>query len=229
MREPINRDMKMLKCFIYIIFCVLWLYLSACHLDPEKPGPRDPRPPGPDPELPIETLVWAGPLEFTNPKQYRNLLRDYRKCDPCTAYFGPLDCKNFDSRADVEMQFEKQELPSKVTVKITPYYSGSGLPFYGYLGACGFTVSPEAPFELKGTARYWNEYKGFHVQLKGETGFGALSYLIIRSEYSNPVENGILDVTMYYGGSASQNFECGTANLENPDLEDTYSDQPGGR
>ena len=221
--------MKILKYFIYIIFCVLWLYLSACHLDSDKPrNPRDPREP-PVPPEPTQSLVWSGALEFTNPKQYRNLLRDYRKCDPCTAYFGPLDCKNFDSRADVEVQFEKNELPSEVTVKITPYYSGSGLPFYGYLGACGFTVSPKAPFELKGTAKYLNEYKGFHVQFRGDTGFGALSYLIMRSEYSNPVENGILDVTMYYGGSASQSFEFGTADLENPDLEDIEQSQPGGR
>ncbi|MDE0518520.1 MAG: hypothetical protein OXH36_03050 [Bdellovibrionales bacterium] len=221
--------MRILKCLIYIAAsCVLGLYLSACHLDNDKPPPG-PTPPPPDPVEPTQSLVWSGSLEFTNPKRYRHLLRDQRKCDPCTAYFGPLNCKNFDSRADVEMKFEKQELPSKVTVKIKPYYSGNGLPFYGYLGACGFTVSPETPFELKGTAKYWNEYKGFHVQLKETKGFGALSYLIVRSRYSNHVENGMLDVVMYYGGSASQGFEFGKADLENPDLDDGYTHQPSGR
>ena len=224
--------MKILKYLIYIIAsCVLWLMLSACHLEGEKTSP----PPAPkktstsDPVESKESLVWSGSLDLTNPKRYHYLLRDQRKCDPCTAYIGPLRCKHFDSKPDIEMKFEKQELPSKVTVKIKPYHSRSGLPFHAYLGACGFTVSPEEPFELKGTAKYWNDYTGFHVQLEETKGFGALSYLIIRSRYSNPVENGVLDIVAYYGGSASQRFEFGKADLDNPDIDDGYTHQPGGR
>ena len=227
--------MKVLKYFLYFIHCILLLYLVACHLDEKErnpnPKPSTSKQPDSKPKS-SDLLVWSGALEITNAGRYRELLRDYRKCDPCTHYFGPLDCKNFDSRADVEIQFDKNsDLPAKATLRIKPHFSGENqLPFYGYLGVCGFTVSPLAPIELTGAAKYWNDYGGFHVKFTGSTGIGGnLGYVILRSLSSNPIENGLLDVNVYYGGSADEKFEIGTAELENLHLDNLYPGQTGGR
>ena len=226
--------MKMLKSLIYFVCCVLILSSVSCHLD-EKGKTRDPKPSA-KPKEPSKTtpksLIWSGALEVSNAGRYRNLLRDYRRCDPCTHYLGPLNCKNFDSGGDVEIEFSKNtDLPAKATLRITPRFSGQNkLPFYGYLGVCGFTVSPLSPIELTGTAKYWNDYKGFHIKFTGSTGSGGgLAYVILRSESSNPIENGILDVNIYYGGSAGSSFALGEAELENPDLDNLYPGETGGR
>ncbi len=227
--------MKMLKSLIYFVCCVLILCLISCHLD-QKGDKTDPKPPSPskpdDSEQTSQSLIWKGALEVSNAGRYRDLLRDYRKCDPCTHYIGPLDCKNFDSGGDIEIQFKKNtDLPAKATLRVTPRFSGQNdLPFYGYLGVCGFTVSPLQPIEFTGTAKYWNDYQGFHVKFTGNTGYGGgLAYLVLRSETSNPTENGVLDVQIYYGGSASSGFKLGEAELENPDLDNLYPGETGGR
>ena len=225
-------DMKILRGLIYFTYCILLLCLISCHLDKNKKSSNPERSSKPKPEAsqqPLQALVWSGALEVTNGSKYRDLLRDYRKCDPCTHYFGPLDCKNFDSGGDVEIQFNKNaDLPAKATLRITPRFSGQNdLPFYGYLGVCGFSVSPREPIELTGTAKYWNDYQGFHVKFTGSTGGGGgLAYVILRSEFSNPIENGLLDVNIYYGGSANQSFVFGRAELENSDLENLYPSRP---
>ena len=226
--------MKILRYSSYFIYCILLLCLVACHLKNEpKSPPTIPIPPTQlSPTKPVsQSLIWSGAVDFINPAKYRNFLRDYRKCDPCTHYFGPLQCKNFDSRADVQIQFEKNELPASVTLQIQPHYSSDSLPIYGYIGVCGFTVSPLAPIKLTGKARYFNDYQGFHVRFRGNVpgGGGNAAYLILRSDYSNPAENGVLSVSIYYGGSVNDYFELGTADLENPDMGDLYPGGTGGR
>ena len=212
------------------------LCLVSCHLGGKKGKTgSEPKPDRSKPEASQPTsqsLIWSGALEVFNAERYRNLLRDYRRCDPCTHYIGPLDCKNFDSGGDVEIQFSKNsDLPAKATLRITPRFSGqNNLPFYGYLGVCGFTASPLQPIELTGKAKYWNDYQGFHVKFTGSTGAGGgLAYVILRSESSSPIENGILDVNIYYGGSVSSGFEFGRAELENSDLDNLYPGETGGR
>lgn len=225
--------MKVLRYFLYFIYCTLLLYSVACHLDEKKRTPTPSTSKKQDSKSKSsKSLVWSGALVITNAGRYRNLLRENRRCDPCTNYFGPLDCKNFDSRADVEIQFDKNtELPAKAALRIKPHFSREdALPIFGYIGVCGFSISPLVPIELTGTAKYLNDYRGFHVQFTGSTGFGGgLSYVILRSESTTPIENGVLDVNIYYGGSANQSFEFGTAELENPDLENLYPGLTGGR
>ena len=224
--------MKRLKYLLYFIVCVLLLTLAACHLDTTEPPPKDPPPTKPTPPPKSHSLVWSGSVSVTSAEKYRDFLRSHRKCDPCSIYKGPLECKNFDSRADVTIELSKNELPSQATLTIQPHYSGSGLPFQLYLGVCGFTVSPTLPIGFKGTAQYINDYEGFHVRLTEavDNGFGGgLGTLFIRSESSNPAAHGILDVDLYYGGAAKDEFQFGTAELVNPELDNLDHGYTGGR
>ncbi len=207
--------------FTVSICCVLVFYMAACHLDSKKDdSPKAPaKPISPITTSTTKLELYIGSVDFTNTKKYRQLLREHRRCDPCSHYIGPADCKNFDSKADVTIQFEKNELPSPATLKIKLYYSNNNLPIYGYFGACATTLlDPSVPFVFKGTAKYWNDYKGFHVLFGAEDG-GGLSSLIIRSYDSIPGSDGTLSVSLYYGGLANDNYMFGTADLESPDAD----------
>lgn len=225
--------MKISRIPFYFISGMLLLCLISCHLDEKKktpPAPTSTSTSKPSQSKVKKAFIWSGALEVTNGKRYRSLLRDYRKCDPCSLYFGPLQCKNF-TWGTVELQLNQNtELPAKAILRITPRISKhNDLPIFGFLGVCGF-IYPHGPVELTGTAKYWNDYRGFHIKFTGSThGVGGLSYVILRSENSSPLENGILEVNMYYGGSADQSFEFGRAELENPNLENLYPSQTGGR
>ena len=225
--------MKVAKYFIYCISFLFLFYLAACHLGGKDQPPPAPQPglnPNPvlkpDPKPEIKSLVWSGSLEITDSGRYRNLLRDYKKCDPCSYYTGPLECENYDSRADVEISFDKNdELPAKATVKIRPYHSYRDVfPIEGYFGLCGQIL--QGDIKLKGTAKYLNDYEGFHVRFEGSSG---VSYIDIRSDSTNPIENGVLDIILYYGGSARQDTEFGRAELENAEMEDLNPGRIGGR
>ncbi len=210
----------------------------ACHLDKKPNNPAKPKNPAPSNQTPKgeqETdekaikLFWAGNIDFTNPAKYRDLLRESRKCDPCGFYTGRYKCEYFDSRADIKIQFEKQELPSEATLTIKPYQEGE-MPFFEG-GICpGNAYVPFNPYSilvpitLKGTARHWNDYKGFYVRFSGTN----VSSVILRSEASTPEVNGLLSVTVYYG-TTNHSSEIGTADLNNSDLEDPYGGGQGGR
>ena len=227
--------MQILKHFLYCFLLWMLCFLVACHLD-EKPNkntnqttPTKSAKPTKTEESSVDnnSLIWSGSLDFTNAGKYRSFLRDSRRCDPCTHYIGPYSCENFDSRADLKIQFEKEEFPSKATLTIKTYYNGSrGSFFQGYLGACGFTVNFLSPIILKGTAKYWNDYEGFHVRFTG-TNTGSI---ILRSQSTNPAGGyGNLEVTLYYGGSARETAEIGTAELGNPDIDNSEGGRTGGR
>jgi len=230
--------MNLLKYFIVFSFSIL-LVFSACHLETNKEGQPIVPQANPVPSkqdqvtTPPESLIWSGSIEFNNSAKYRDLLRDHRKCDPCSVYRGPLECKNFDSRADVEIKFDKAELPSKATLTIKPYHSGRVSIFQGYLGVCGFTVSPTSLMSFTGTAKYANEYQGFYVRFSGDTSSyfgGSLSYVTLKSDDTNHIDYATLDVGLYYGNSVNENQSFGRATLENSEAGDRYiGGQTGGR
>lgn len=224
------------KYLFYFGFCLLFFAFISCHLDDktDTSGTRPVHPPGSSTSTTEDkqSLIWEGPIEFERSSKYRNLLRDYRRCDHCTNYIGPYDCTNFDSRADVKIQFEKADLPSKVTVTIQPYSERKLNIIEAYIGACsGITISPLHPIQLVGKADPLNNYDGFYLRLTGRTNFGnsGLGSVIIKSENTNPLEDGVLDVDIYYGGSAHNNFKIGTADLKNPELENLYYERTGTR
>lgn len=222
--------MKILK------YLVLSLFLVACHLDkkPDNPPVSPKNPPTPKATGENKTtekaikLLWSGTLEFTNTDRYKDFLRANRKCDPCTAYTGPYACNNFTSRADITIEFKKQELPAEATLTIKPYLNPDASTFTAYAclgGTGGFnTYNALTPITLEGTARPWREYEGFYVNFSGSR----VSAATLRSESSTPEVNGVLNVTFYYG-SARPESEVGKANLDNSDLEDDSYGGQGGR
>ena len=222
------------KYLFYFVFCILVFALISCHLDDKKgtTGVRHPvYGPGPSTTEDKQSFTWSGPMEFENTSKYRNLLRDYKRCDHCTNYIGRYECENFDSRADIKIQFEKIDYPAKATLIIQPYSERKLNFIEAYAGACGTIIHHSIPIELVGTANPLNDSNGFYVRFTGKTSFGntGLGYVIITSEHTNPFEDGVLDVSIYYGGSTNDQFKVGTADLENPEIGHLYYDRRGTR
>ena len=223
----------MLKYFFHFICCVLFSSLViSCHLDKKKTTPKTPPPPKSPPTKPPapKPLIWSGAIQVTSGKKYQHLLGSHRKCihsSFCTFYEGPGKCKNF-SKGDISVQFVSSGLPSKVTVRIQPFYTGTqSLPLQFWFGICNFNVDHRSPIVLEGTARYINDYKGFHVRLTGLSGISG--GLIVKSDDSLPEVNSTLNVDIYYGGLASTSTKLGTAELANPDSASLHPDETGGR
>ena len=224
----------MLKHLFNITLCILLSYvLVACHLDGKKKAPPASPPvisPPATPPPKKPSLTWSGAIDLTNAKKYQDLLGSYRKCvhsSFCTWYEGPAKCSNF-SRGDISIKFAKSDLPAKVTVEIKEFYTGSqALPLQFWFGVCSYPVNYQVPITLNGTAKYFNDYQGFHVRLEGVSGISG--GITITSTDSVPEAHGVLSVNIYYGGSATTASKFGTAELENPDMEDLYPSQTGGR
>ena len=226
------------KYLLYFVFCISFFAVISCHLDDKKDttGVRSPvyGPVGPSTTEDKQSLAWSGPMEFENADIYRNLLRDYKRCDHCTNYGGRYECEHFDSHADIKIQFEKVDYPAKATLTIKTYLElkeQQKVSIDYYAGACGTLISRTIPIELVGTANPLNDSHGFYVRFTGKTSFGntGLGYVIITSEHTNPFEDGVLDVSIYYGGSTNDQFKIGTADLENPELGNLYYDRRGTR
>lgn len=214
----------------YLIYYILLLSIISCTPKP-KPLPPPPHNVHHDtPKVSKKDLQWSSEITFTDTGKYRSLLRDLRKCDPCIHYKGPLECKNFDNKADITLTFDKQELPSKVTLIIKPYDSSNRrrlLPWSGHWGACSpLLADPVAPIELTGTAKSYNNYLGFYIRLKQENSNA--SYIYIKSRRDIPLENDILNAEIYYGG-ATDGSEFGTMELENASSDNFYNEQNSGR
>ena len=82
-------------------------------------------------------FLWTGNLEISNLKKYHDLLREQKRCGQCSVgNWGESNCKRFKAIANVAVTFEKEELPSPVTIKITPFKGSS----FGFLNV-GICVS----------------------------------------------------------------------------------------
>ena len=174
---------------------------------------------------PTNQFIWKGALEINNVRKYHSLLREQRRCDPCSIKnAGNSSCNRFRAIADMELTFNKEELPAEVILKITPLRGYSWGEFN--VGFCGYShPNPTAPLIYKGEAKYSNNYDGFYARFyKSADVFGqsGLSYVILKSDYGLPADRNTLDVIIYYGGTSKDNNEMGTAELNHPSAEPTY-------
>ena len=218
-----------------LLFFGLFLCLSACHLNQTGDGDTSGGATGgatttagtAGEPAPAEKWLYTGTLDLTNAGRYRDFLREYKKCDPCTNInYGPTQCKHFDSKADITIEFEKPALPARAILTIKPYIEKKFIwPIQAHFGFCSH-VSPLTPIKFKGKARYWNNYEGFHVQFtsSADLAAGGLGFVTVRSEGALPGDYSGLNITLYYGGSARESNIIGTADLEdqNRDSEDDY-------
>ena len=222
--------MTIWKYFFYFTICVM-LFFTACHLDKKKPAPDKPSDSSKSEqaEESAKAIIYSGLVQFTNARRYRDLLKANNRCDTCTNQKGPLECENFDNQAGVKIQFEKSELPSPATLTVQIHHQAPSGIFDNldlWWGACNVRpVWPPQPLQMTGTAQYWNDYRGFHVRFEA----GRLGYVFIRSENTLPFEDGLLDVTLYYGGRATSNMAFGTAELADPNSKDLHGNDSGRR
>ena len=222
--------------YIFFIFGFIW-QISAC---------KDPKP---QTVIPAHTtgvttgvitggqvapqtknfITWKGVLDLNGVENYHSLLRAQGRCDPCSwKNAGAYSCNRFNSGALLEVIFEKNELPSPITLRIMPVYRGTGWNAHFSAGFCSAAhPNPTAPLVYKGTAKYTNNYRGFqarfHNTAQAFTGRAGLGYVIVKSEYGLPEDQRDLELDFYYGGSASDNNEIGTAQLTHPNSESTSS------
>ncbi len=201
----------------------LFLFLLACNKTPSRIlSPPSSTSPTPTPDVETKFLQWSGALDVKNGEIFRNLLRDYGYCDQALL-FSLLNakCSNWNNNALLTLRFDKEELPSKVTFAFQPYVR---------LWTGRETHSTRL-IQASGEAIFLNDYRGFYVKFEqseyvslnpGWHG-SPIAYLIISSRYDNPLENRVLNISLYYGGSTDEASRLGTANLENlQKSDDTY-------
>ena len=210
----------------FVLGSVFLISLGACHLDKKEDTTTRVRPVTTTPTTTTTKkvdLIWSGSVEFTNTDKYKNLLRGQGRCDPCTHYTGPLECKNFTNQAEVELKLDKNDdFPAKATLNLYPHHKNKGkiLNLFAFAGACRkSSVLPETVITYKGTVKWAYEYEGFYIRFESINESGSISYLIMDSSDTDPTRHDFLNVSLYYGGSATSGSEFGTANLESSDPE----------
>ena len=207
----------------FLLLCLVLLFNTACGSIANQTGNR-PQPvvaPPPATQVQQQNLRWSGELDITNAKIYRKFLRDYGICDQWTFTFGTFNCASWDGRSSVAINFHKQELPSQVNLTIWPvgrhWLSGS-IPF------------SSLPINIIGNAHYINDFDGFQARFTGRVGLGALSPIIAKSPSGSVYDKDrTLEVDLFYGGSAKESFQFGSAELENPTFADDLDDQTRSR
>ena len=203
-----------------ISFMALVSFIACDNKTVIKPPKADTTPAKVETKEEESKFTWSGAVKFSNSIKYQEFLRGNRRCDPCEGWYeGPLKCKNFDDKATLSLEFDKQELPSKATLTVKPFYTGKQPWGFAYLGVCNIHKDPLSPIKVTGTAQYSNQYEGFYINFTGGD-VGGRGYIFVQSSSTNPTTNGTLKVNLYYGGSAVSSAKFGKADLVNPNLED---------
>ena len=197
-----------------LITYFLLLSLSACGSVARQTGNRPVATAAPSPTRTQQnqSWEWTGQMDVTNTKRYRKFLRDYQICDPWSLInFGTSSCEAWDNNAYVTLIFNQKKLPTKVTFQIQPvlqHWSAGSRPIPHFV-----------PIAITGEARYIDDYDGFQARFTGRVGLGAISPVVIkssaRSDGSIYKEDITVDVDFFYGSTAKDNFQFGSAELTN--------------
>ena len=207
----------MYKLAYFALFLILLLN-SGCGSVAQQTGNRPPTAmplPGQQQPLPNNQgpgIKWSGALEVTNQKIYKKLLKAYQVCDPWGAWFaiGSISCRQWDDNAAVHLDFNRKELPANVTLQIFPVHSQSW--------SDPNTYPSLTPLNMQGQAISILDGEGFHARFSGRVGRGGISPVIVRtasSSYSFNMDDPLLEIDLYYGGSAKEAFKFGFVELMN--------------
>lgn len=192
----------------FLVFFLLF-FISSC--DKENTEVTGKLLKGPSPvQVTTNTLptgfFYGNHFSIQNSSLYENLLEVCRRCGTrriITDPFGggttyqrfwvlgdsPKKCRNWNNQGYIQIEFAERRLPTSVKVLIQPRYTGRS----------AYAMEWGEPFEISATANPINENQGFQISVNPSEGLGGVYSLIIRSEYSNHVNNSELDVNVTYG------------------------------